>query len=103
MLKFQMSSTASNQDIHTLKGIIMSSEQYSGGDDRDNRDVNKANSVMRGIFGLIMIIVYVGMGVLLLINFFNWGGDWAWTRYVVGIVLIIYGLWRAYRQVNGID
>ncbi|MBP3537082.1 MAG: hypothetical protein J6J93_06025 [Muribaculaceae bacterium] len=81
----------------------MSSEQYSGGDDRDNRDVNKANSVMRGIFGLIMIIVYVGMGVLLLINFFNWGGDWAWTRYVVGIVLIIYGLWRAYRQVKGID
>lgn len=72
----------------------MSSEQYSGGDDRDNRDVNKANSVMRGIFGLIMIIVYVGMGVLLLINFFNWGGDWAWTRYVVGIVLIIYGLWQ---------
>lgn len=81
----------------------MSSEQYSGGDDRNNRDVNKANSVMRGIFGLIMIIVYVGMGVLLLINFFNWGGDWAWTRYVVGIVLIIYGLWRAYRQVKGID
>lgn len=59
--------------------------------------------VMRTIFGIIMIIVYVGMGVLLLINFFNWGGDWAWTRYVVGIVLIIYGLWRAYRQYAGIN
>lgn len=65
-----------------------------------NNDVNK---VMRSIFGIIMIIVYVGMGVLLLINFFGWDGDWAWTRYVVGIVLIIYGLWRAYRQVKGID
>ncbi|MCM1067007.1 MAG: hypothetical protein NC418_05465 [Muribaculaceae bacterium] len=64
---------------------------------------NKSNRVMRAIFGIIMIVIYVGMGVLLLINFFNWGGDWAWTRYVVGVVLIIYGLWRAYRQVKGID
>lgn len=82
----------------------MSSEQYSGGEkNRENNGAGKANSIMRGIFGLIMIIVYVGMGVLLLINFFGWGGDWAWTRYVVGIVLILYGIWRAYRQVKGID
>ena len=82
----------------------MSSEQYSGGDkNRENNGVSKANTIMRGIFGLIMIIVYVGMGVLLLINFFGWGGDWAWTRYVVGIVLILYGIWRAYRQVKDID
>ena len=59
--------------------------------------------VMRNIFGIIMIIVYVGMGVLLLINYFGWQADWAWIRYVVGIVLIIYGGWRAYRQVKGID
>lgn len=64
---------------------------------------NKSNKVMRAIFGIIMIIVYVGMGVLLLINFFGWDGDWAWTRYVVGVMLVIYGLWRAYRQVKGID
>lgn len=62
-----------------------------------------ANSVMRTIFGIIMIIVYVGMGILLLINFFDWGGDWAWTRYVVGSVLVVYGFWRAYRQIKGID
>ena len=64
---------------------------------------NKSNKVMRAIFGIIMIIVYVGMGVLLLINFFGWNGDWAWTRYVVGVVLVIYAIWRAYRQVKGID
>ena len=64
---------------------------------------NKSNKVMRAIFGIIMIIVYVGMDVLLLINFFGWNGDWAWTRYVVGVVLVIYGIWRAYRQVKGID
>ena len=64
---------------------------------------SKTNRIMRAIFGIFMIIIYVGMGVLLLINFFNWDGDWAWTRYVVGIVLIVYGFWRAYRQVKGID
>ena len=81
----------------------MSSEQYSNTPDRESNDGYKANNIMRAIFGIIMIIIYVGMGVLLLINFFNWDGDWAWTRYVVGIVLIIYGFWRAFRQVKGID
>lgn len=71
--------------------------------EEENSRAFKPNTIMRTIFGIIMVIVYVGMGVLLLINFFNWGGDWAWTRYVVGVVLIIYGLWRAYRQVKGID
>ena len=68
----------------------------------ENSD-RKPAKVMLDIFGIIMIIVYVGMGVLLLINYFGWDGDWAWTRYVVGVMLIIYGLWRAYRQIAGID
>lgn len=81
----------------------MSTEQYPDNDRYNDGGVNQANKIMRAIFGIIMIIVYVGMGVLLLINFFNWDGDWAWTRYVVGVVLVIYGIWRAYRQVKGID
>lgn len=64
----------------------------------------KPNTIMRSIFGIIMIIVYVGMGILLLINYFGWDNpSWAWTRYVVGIMLIIYGIFRAFRQVKGID
>ena len=70
---------------------------------RSHESANKGNTIMKSIFGIIMIVVYVGMGVLLLINFFGMDGDWAWTRYVVGVVLIIYGIWRAYRQVKGID
>lgn len=70
---------------------------------RESIGQTRSNKIMRAIFGIIMVIVYVGMGVLLLINFFNWDADWSWTRYVVGIVLIIYGVWRAYRQVSGID
>ena len=71
--------------------------------EEESGDAMKPNHIMRTIFGIIMVIVYVGMGVLLIINFFNWGGDWAWTRYLVGIVLIIYGFWRAFRQIKGID
>ena len=74
-------------------------QRQENGDDTGS----KANRIMRSIFGIIMIVIYVGMGVLLLINYFNWGGDWAWTRYVVGVALIISGFWRAYRQVSGID
>lgn len=59
--------------------------------------------IMRTIFGILMIVVYVGMGVLLLINFFDWTPGWAIPRYVVGIMLIIYGIYRAWRQYKGID
>lgn len=64
---------------------------------------SKTQTIVRTIFGIVMVVIYVGMGVLLLINFFNWQNDWAWTRYIVGVVLIIYGFWRAYRQYKGID
>lgn len=55
------------------------------------------NSILGITFGIFMVFVYVGMGVLLFINFFNWGADWAWTRWVVGAVLIVYGIFRGYR------
>ncbi|MDE6300286.1 MAG: hypothetical protein K2M19_01035 [Muribaculaceae bacterium] len=55
------------------------------------------NSLLGITFGIFMVIVYVGMGVLLFINFFKWGTDWAWTRWVVGAVLIVYGIFRGYR------
>lgn len=56
------------------------------------------------IFGIFMIIIYVGMGVLLLANFFKWeSGEWEWLRWTGGVLLILYGVWRAYRQFAGID
>lgn len=51
-------------------------------------------------FGIFMIIVYVGVGVLLLINFFNWT-SFDVMRYILAIVLIIYGVFRAYRMFVG--
>ncbi|MCM1337264.1 MAG: hypothetical protein NC187_01090 [Candidatus Amulumruptor caecigallinarius] len=64
----------------------------------------RPTSTLRTVLGIIMIIIYVGMGVLFLCNFFPWlSGSWAWLRWVGGILFIVYGLWRAYRQFSGID
>ena len=44
------------------------------------------------------------MGILLLVNFFDWeSGSWEWLRWTGGVLLILYGIWRAYRQFAGID
>ena len=65
---------------------------------------NNGSQAARTIFGIFMIVIYVGMGVLLLINFFKWeSGPWEWLRWTGGILFIVYGLWRAYRQFKGID
>ncbi len=61
-------------------------------------------STMRVIFGIIMIIVYVGMGVLLLINYFQWTSPvLQWLRWIGGIMFILYGIWRGIRQFWGLD
>lgn len=54
------------------------------------------------VFGIFMFIVYEGMGVLMFINFFNWGSDWAWTRWIVGAVLVVYGFFRGYRTYQSV-
>lgn len=68
----------------------------------NDRPTNQGNKWIRTLMGVFMVILYVGVGVLLLINFFDWGPDWTWCRWVVGIVLIAYGLFRGWRQSQGI-
>ncbi len=58
--------------------------------------------LMRTIFGIFMVLVYVGMGILLFMNFFDWAGSFAWVRYVMGSLFVVYGFWRGYRQAKGI-
>lgn len=63
-----------------------------------------APQTMRNIFGIIMIIVYIGMGILCFCGVFDWlTGSWAWLRWVAGALFVVYGVWRAYRQFAGID
>lgn len=60
---------------------------------------------MRVIFSIFMIIVYIGMGILLILpsNFFGFDPQFEWIRITVGVLLIIYGIWRSYRAYAGID
>ena len=58
---------------------------------------------MRNVFGIIMILVYIGMGVLMFINFFQFSESWTWVRWTLGILFVVYGFWRAYRQFKGTD
>ncbi len=64
----------------------------------------KVPQAMRNVFGVIMIIVYVAMGVLCLCGAFpQLSGNFEWLRWVGGVLLVVYGFWRAYRQFKGID
>ena len=49
----------------------------------------------RAIFGIVIVFVYLAMGVLTLCGFFSWLPEWA--KYGLGILFIVYGLWRGYR------
>lgn len=59
---------------------------------------------MRNLFGIIMIIVYLGVGILFLVGYFDiLFPTWKWVRWAGATLFIIYGLWRGYRQFAGID
>ncbi len=59
---------------------------------------------MRYIFGIIMIVIYLAVGILFLCGFFEpIYGTWTWVRWVGGGMFVVYGIWRAYRQFSGID
>lgn len=58
---------------------------------------------LRVFFGIFMVCVYFAMAYLMLINFFKWGEGLAWFRYLLAGVFAVYGIYRAYRQVKGID
>ena len=51
-------------------------------------------------FGIFMVIIYIGMGYLMFVNFFGWGEDYTWARYSLGSLFVLYGFWRAYRQIK---
>ena len=63
------------------------------------RRLPSTKSILGLTFGIFMVIIYVGMGVLLMIDFFGWGNTgWGWMRWVVGPVHVVYGFYRGYRQ-----
>lgn len=53
------------------------------------------------VFGIIMIIVYIGMGILLFCDVFGSIGLNYTVAVIIGILLCIYGVWRAIRLFKG--
>lgn len=53
----------------------------------------------RLVFGIIMVLIYLGVGLLFIFNVFS---IWNTTvSVIVGALLIIYGIWRGYRLYIG--
>lgn len=69
----------------------------------ENNNSSSTPHTLKVIFGIFMILIYLGMGVLFMLNFFSWSSNLTWVRWAIGILLVIYGFWRAYRQVKDID
>lgn len=53
----------------------------------------------RVAFGIIMILVYIGVGLLFILNFFDTIDKT--VSIMIGALLCIYGLWRAVRLYKG--
>lgn len=68
------------------------------------QDPTGAPQAWRNIFGIIMIIIFVGVGVLFFCGYFDiLYPSWPWMRWAGGGLFTLYGLWRAYRQFKGIN
>lgn len=54
-------------------------------------------------FGIFMVLVYLGMAVLMAVNFFDWSNAplWRALRWLMAAVFAAYGLYRGYREIKG--
>lgn len=52
-------------------------------------------------FGIFMILIYVGVGLLFIFNVFDIINTT--VSYVLGGLLIVYGIWRGYRLYKGVN
>lgn len=96
-----------NTDFNALELIFFIYLYYMKTNNEDIKSTTESASsrwtaakIMRAVFGIIMIIIYFGMGYLMLANFFEVPH---YVSLTLGIVFIAYGIFRGYRQYKGID
>lgn len=74
---------------------------------KDNKEFDRKEGMKKQpksityMLGTFMIFIYVGMGVITLLGFFDWLPRWA--RFSLGCLFIVYGVWRFYRRVSGME
>ena len=67
---------------------------------------NKQTNMNRGLkmfFGIFMVLVYLGMAVLMAVNYFDWSLTPLWNavRWFFAIIFAAYGIYRGYREIKG--
>lgn len=92
------------EELATTSGDAESSrnEENSEAEVNDGAEANSAMSntprIMKKVFAILMIVVYLGMGYLVFSGFFDpLFGDYEVPKYSLGLLFTLYGLWRAYR------
>lgn len=65
----------------------------------DNRPM--APKSARVVFGIIMVLVYLGVGLLFILNVFSI--DNQAVSIIIGALLFVYGIWRGYRLYKGVN
>lgn len=65
----------------------------------ENKNTPQSPKGARIAFGILMILVYIGVGLLFIFKFFN-AIDYT-VSCVVGGILIAYGIFRGYRLYRG--
>ena len=68
-----------------------------------NKNQTGMNRVVKMFFGIFMVFVYLGMAVLMAVNFFDWSNAplWKGVRWFFAIVFAAYGIYRGYRELTG--
>ncbi len=68
-----------------------------------NNRQTSINQLLKMVFGIFMVFVYLGMAVLMALNAFDWSSTPLWTavRWLFAIVFGAYGLYRGYREFKG--
>ena len=65
----------------------------------ENRNHPGAPKAMRLWFGLFMVLIYIGVGLLFFFDVFSIDNNA--ISYTVGALLILYGIFRGYRLYKG--
>lgn len=66
-----------------------------------NYNGNNTPKGARLVFGIFMVLVYIGVGILFFTNVFSIDNEV--ISYVIGGILCLYGVWRGYRLYKGMN
>ncbi len=69
----------------------------------NNYNENRGPKAMRLWFGIFMVMMYVGIGLLLIIANQTFEIFKPAISIVIGVLLCLYGVWRGYRLYKGMN